>query len=283
MNLIFFRAKDYTNFGDELNPYIFHHFFPDFFNQTHNDKINFYGIGTIIDSRINSEEKNIIFGTGIRDITIPYDKKKWDVRFLRGPISSNVLGYNGEKFIADAAYCMLCDKTLLPQNKIKKYEYSFMPHYRQMDKINWNLIERITGIHIIDPRKSLSYVFEEIAQTKKLLTIAMHGAIVADLLRIPWLRIKMEAIGSEPPVISDIKWLDFLLALNLKDEYIQIKNYYPYSRKYSIKSQLTHAEIIYKIEVACKKGKFQLTNEKQLSAISAKLNDEIYSLKTKYH
>ena len=49
-----------------------------------------------------------------------YNTINWDVRFLRGPVSSNILGFKGEKYIADGAYCMLYDETLIPKVSSKK-------------------------------------------------------------------------------------------------------------------------------------------------------------------
>ena len=282
MILNFFRAKDYSNFGDELNPYIFNHIFPELLNNNVFKDIDFYGIGSIIDSRISKNTKAVIFGTGVRDITIPYNTINWDIRFLRGPISSNTLGFNGEKYIADAAYCMLCEKALISNTDKKTYKFSLMPHYRQMDKINWDIISDMTGIHIIDPRKGPKDVIQEIAKSEKILTIAMHGAIVADILRVPWLRIKMEAIGAEHPMLSDIKWLDFLLALDLKDEFIQVKNFFAYKNKFSFKQMITYYEITKRLRNACNKGRFQLTEDRKLLEITEKLNKEIQLLKDKY-
>jgi len=282
MNLKFFRAPDYNNFGDELNPYIFNHLFSEIFSLKKYAEFDFYGIGSIIDSRISADINAILFGTGIRDITKSYVTKKWDVRFLRGPISSNVLGFRGEKYIADAAYCMLCDESLLPVCKKKRFKISIMPHYRQMDKLDWGIIMKMAGVNIIDPREPIEQILQDIADSEKLLAIAMHGAIVADILRVPWQRIKMEAIGAEKQMISDMKWLDFISALDLKDNFVHIKNFDGVIKRTSPWFWITYYEIIRRIKASKRNGKFQLSTDKKLMEVKQKLDREINLFKIDY-
>lgn len=83
MKLTYFKAGR-GNFGDDLNPYIFRRLFPSALSDD-NDGINFYGIGTLIDSRIDQNGKAVLMGTGIRDLSLTYDTHNWDIFFLRGP------------------------------------------------------------------------------------------------------------------------------------------------------------------------------------------------------
>jgi len=283
VKLNYFIAKDYPNFGDELNPYIFNHLFSSIFNSPKYNYVNFYGIGSIIDSRISEDSDAIIFGTGIRDIARNYNTLNWDIRFTRGPITSNVLGFREPKYIADAAYCMLCDDYFLPKSIEKKYDYSLIPHYRQMDKLDWNLIGKITGINIIDPRDSVQNILNKIAETKLMLCIAMHGAIVSDIVRTPWHRIKMDAIGSESSFLSDLKWLDFTSSMNLKTSYTHIKNYHLPIRYYSPKYWTFYIELIRRISEAKKTNQYQLTSDNDIKKIKEKLQIEIDTFRTDYY
>ena len=157
-----------------------------------------------------------------------------------------------------------------------------MPHYRQMDKLNWNLIAKLADIHIIDPRDDFRFVLDEIARTENLLSIAMHGAIVADIMRIPWQRIKMEAIGSEKPLLSDLKWLDFVTALDLNDYYTHIRNYNTPIKYTQPMSWTLYYEIISKIKRTKKNAKFQLSSDNKLMEIKSRIINEVELFKNQY-
>lgn len=282
MKLEFFRGKDYSNFGDELNPYIFHHIFKNCFEKTAFESKYFYGIGSIIDQRICENNENIIFGTGIRDITLKYNTTTWDIRFVRGPITANALNLPPDKVVADAAYCLLTTPELLPPKK-PLFKYSIMPHYRQMDKLNWRLISILTGVKVIDPRKELKVVLREVASTQKLISVAMHGAIVADIYRIPWHRLKMEAVGSEDPFISDLKWLDFLSALGLEKQHTRIKTYSGTRNWTSPWFWITYIEIIRQIKQIKKSNSFQISSEQKINDIKSKLIIQIKRFQNDYN
>lgn len=81
ITLKYFSAPN-GNFGDELNPYIFKTLFPDLLKEsTEKNTIDFYGIGTLIDSRIDQNKQTILFGTGVNDISMTYKKDNWDIFF----------------------------------------------------------------------------------------------------------------------------------------------------------------------------------------------------------
>ena len=282
MNLKYFKAPDFSNFGDELNPYIFNRLFGDVFSFEKYREVDFYGAGTVIDQRISSEKSTVFFGSGIRDVAMCYKTANWDVRFLRGPVSSNVLGFNGARFIADGAYCLLYDGSLLPARSSKRFRYSLMPHYRPRDKLNWKLIGQLTGVHIIDPRGEVVQVMQEIADSENLLSIALHGAIVADILRVPWQRIKMEAIGSESSFISDLKWMDFLAAMKLNGHFVHIRNYRFPASPASPFTWASYGEIIGKIVQASGNNRFQLSTDQKISETGVKLNQEIDLFRNQY-
>ena len=83
------------NFGDELNVSLFNRLFGSVFEMEKYKDVDFYGIGTIIRPSVGQENKCAIFGSGVWEVAPRYNKKNWNVFFLRGPVSSNILGYNG--------------------------------------------------------------------------------------------------------------------------------------------------------------------------------------------
>lgn len=72
----------------------------------------------------------------------------------------------------------------------KKWKYSFMPHVGSLDFFDWEAICNKLNINFIDPRENPLTVLTNIRASEKIITEAMHGAIVADSFRIPWIATK---------------------------------------------------------------------------------------------
>ncbi len=274
MNLIYFKAQK-GNFGDDLNPFIFNRIFSCLTNSDHAD-IDFYGIGTLIDRRIDQTRHSVFWGTGIRDITQRYDQKNWEIFFLRGPISANFLQ---ARYITDAAYSILLLDDISFYTE-KEYEISVVPHYRHMETVNWNYIGNLLGIHMIDPRDPPEIVIGEIAKSKKVIASAMHGAIMADICRVPWVRLRMEIIPAESFFISDLKWNDWLLSMSLKDRFIPIRNYQIGIDGKS--TAISHYELIYTLKQRLNENIFQLSSDTMLKAKIKQIAEEVGIFKDRF-
>lgn len=209
------------NFGDDLNPWLWKQFFGE---NNENDSIAFLGIGSILHNDIpliqslQKNQKKIVFGSGVRP---SYNNFKvddtWDIRFLRGPLSSATLK-NKFKYIADAAYAMrLTTGFNASVNTPKKHEVGLMPYFKSMDYFDWKSICSELGFHFISPHSELGvqHTIDEIASCKVLITEAMHGAIVADILRVPWNRYVLSTPFTEGSMVSEFKWMDWLHSVQL--------------------------------------------------------------------
>jgi succinoglycan biosynthesis protein ExoV len=78
-----------------------------------------------------------------------------------------------------------------------------MPHLQSMPHADWEALCARIGFHCIDPRAGVAQVLEELQKTELLLAEAMHGAIVADALRVPWIPVRMYSRFAE------FKWQDW--------------------------------------------------------------------------
>jgi len=203
-----------SNFGDELNIPIWKHFLPGFFDFDESEI--FLGIGTVIrviKKKYNNAHCNIVFGSGCHksNFTLP---KNVDVKFVRGPLSAKSLGLEENKYITDPG---ILTPLVFPLKKTKKiHNFSYMPHY-SVDSINNRKIIESLGINYISPKDDINFILKEINCTGVLLSEAMHGAIVADAYRVPWI-----------PIYSynSFKWKDWSLSMNLKIKFYKIKRVY---------------------------------------------------------
>src|SRR6266850_3493890 len=99
MKLYFHHVKG-GNFGDDLNQFLWQKLFGELIGNSDDDL--FIGIGSIFDNRLAElKQKKIVFGTGLRcQRTLPRIDDSYDIRFLRGPVSSQALGRN-DPWISD--------------------------------------------------------------------------------------------------------------------------------------------------------------------------------------
>jgi succinoglycan biosynthesis protein ExoV len=275
MKLIYFKA-DKGNFGDDLNPYIFEKLFGNY--NDYSDEIDLVGIGSIIDSRLENDRKKVVFGSGLRDITFKFDNTKYDFKFVRGPLSAKLLGVSD--WIADSAYLL----TLLRSDvkKEKKYKVSYMPYFKLVNVYNWSLFERITGIHIILPTDAVDKVIKEIQESNVLYTTAMHGAIVADIYRVPWKRIKI-VHPSETSFFSEFKWLDWMLSIDILNSYTINLGINFIQKKGILSGILKYLQLI-EIFVRIKKNKnFSLSSDEIIEDKKNKLKKEVEDFKTEFY
>ena len=230
MHLISYNSKS-GNVGDDLNGWLWPKIFGDQFFSKQTDTA-FFGIGSILirDSdfvkEANTFSKKIIFGTGVRSINefIEMDSS-WDLYFLRGPFGSLKLKNDPTHFISDGAYfMMLLDEYQDYVNTPKKYPISFVPYFQSIGIIDWQKICDTMGWHLILPTEDVESFISEVAASEQIISEAMHGAIFADILRVPWKRFRFYAHIYEGEQVSEFKWNDWLFSIeHYKNEYVEAK------------------------------------------------------------
>jgi succinoglycan biosynthesis protein ExoV len=222
MEYLYYRSEK-GNFGDDLNPWLW----PQLFKSTQADteKTYFLGIGSILypENKILKtvlEDKKVVFGTGVRPSTnhntLTIDNT-WDIKFLRGPLSAMSLK-NKYDFVADAAYAIRhIDNFERFIGIPKKHNISVMPYFKSVEYFDWEQLCKNLGYNYISPfsENGVEETLFNIASSKYIITEAMHGAILADALRVPWHRYLLTTHHTEGAMISEFKWMDWLYSLNL--------------------------------------------------------------------
>lgn len=206
---LYYFQDQYGNFGDDLNPWLWENLFPGFLRQTDEDL--FIGVGTLLNHRIPAAPSFTVFGSGHGYGRPPKITTNWKFYCVRGPLTAESLGLSRKLAVTDPA-------SLAPiffrHEKEREYPVSFMPHCESARLGDWAYVCEQAGIQFIDPRKPFLEVFAGICRSRVLLTEAMHGAILADSFRIPWIPVKAYSH------ISEYKWQDWLQSVQLNAEFV---------------------------------------------------------------
>ncbi|WP_421762844.1 hypothetical protein [Ekhidna sp.] len=216
-NLIFYKPK-IKNFGDHLNELLIQAF------DLNSLKHPTLGIGSIVTNDfLNSvglsNREIFTLGSGCRSTEKIKNISFADGSFVRGPLSSSVID-KGMPFISDGAY--LIRQTDLFQSLVKTpktYHTSIIPYFRTSAYIDWQKFEKETGVHVIDPQipQGIEHTLYEIAKSENIIAEAMHGAIVADILRVPWIQLDFLAANFENKAVNTFKWTDWQKSIGLND------------------------------------------------------------------
>ena len=209
-----------ANFGDAINPLLFERLLPGFFDN--DERILFFGIGSILGFMKKEEttEKIVVFSSGFAYDQVPVIDSLYDIRCVRGPLTASELKVDPSLAVIDGAVLI----RHLPEAATpveKKYKYSYIPHHVSEDMFDrWDFVFDGLDINYISPRQHPLQVIEQIRQSECVLAEAMHGAIFADSLRVPWIPVKMFEH------INEFKWKDWLMSVDLEYDPVRIFRIY---------------------------------------------------------
>jgi succinoglycan biosynthesis protein ExoV len=207
LKLYYFKSADgVPNFGDDLNPWLWRRLLGD--HLSHESDTIFSGIGTLLNDRFPRAKKTIVFGSGVGfGSGIPRVDDSWTFYCVRGPRSAHALGLPAALAITDPA--LLIADLLPTETTAPRRKYSYMPHYRNASD-HWVAVCRMLGFGYVDPRMPLESVLDGLRGSEVLITEAMHGAIVADALGIPWITVRTAGAGT-----LEFKWRDWCESLDI--------------------------------------------------------------------
>ncbi len=190
------------NFGDELNTLLWPRLLPAFFDD--DPAALFLGIGSVLDTRHAQDAVKLVAGAGYGGYQpLPELDARWVVHWVRGPRTARLLGLPEGLGLGDPAM-------LLPDSRTGNDQtIGFMPHFESLAFGAWTAATEAAGILLIDPRDDPATIIAAIGRCRLLLSEAMHGAIVADAMRVPWIALRPLAS------VHRLKWHDWAEALEV--------------------------------------------------------------------
>lgn len=204
MQLFYFKDP-LGNFGDDLNPWVWNQLIPKVLNDSPDDI--FVGIGTLINHKLPKAPNKHIFGSGVGYGDIPVIDGKFNFHAVRGHHSALKLGLSTDKVITDSA--ILVSKLYSADRNVKKWRFGFMTTGETEQYFNWQKICDGIGIRHISCHLPVMDALDQISSCEIMLCEAMHGAIVADSLDIPWIPVRCNEN------ISEFKWGDWLSSVDM--------------------------------------------------------------------
>lgn len=198
---------DTPNFGDRLNEHVWSHYLGERLCET--DQELLVGIGSLLNHRLPVGATKYILGAGVGHGDAPTLDESWKISWVRGPRSAQFLGLPAEAAITDGAM-LLADLVDPPQ--AKRYPVSFIPHCSAVGPGSLEVLQALcaeAGIHFINPESPVPRVLDEIGASQRVIAEALHGAITADALRIPWHPVTRRGVFS-------FKWQDWTESMELR-------------------------------------------------------------------
>lgn len=211
MHLFHYQRRDgVENFGDRLNLWLWPKLLPAVFDGAGTP---FVGIGTVLNQRLPERlpqvPQAVIFSTGAGyEQPLQRLPQGWQVYCVRGPLSARQLRLPESLAITDGALLL---RRFFRGTTTPQVPFAFMPHIHHATYAGetWQHLCQHLGFGYIDPRWPVEQVLTALGTTEVVLAEAMHGAIAADALGIPWIPVQTSAR------ILSFKWYDWCASVQL--------------------------------------------------------------------
>lgn len=221
MQIFYYQRRDRTaNFGDQLNIKLWQALMPDLVADpsckldTKEDTV-LVGLGTLLNhrlpQRLGSVKDVVIFSTGAGyEQPLQTLPPHWRFYCVRGPLTAQQVGLAADLAITDGGILLRrVTWPLYPAPDFLCNPVAFMPHvhHATFAAEQWQLACDMAGLRYVDPRWPVEQVISAIRSSQLLLAEAMHGAITADALGVPWIPL------TTSPRILGFKWRDWCASI----------------------------------------------------------------------
>ncbi|MGV3711067.1 MAG: polysaccharide pyruvyl transferase family protein [Gemmatimonas sp.] len=207
------------NFGDDLNGWLWPRLIPECYGNI--DGLLFLGIGTIIRATAPRDLFKVVFGAGYGYDEKPVPDERWHFRFVRGVETARALGLPDSMALTDGA--LLVRDFMQPSGGGTRAV--FVPHHQSAYYADWGGICRDAGVDYMDSRRDVDTVLNAIRGARVVITESLHGAILADAFRVPWIAVNAY------PQINEFKWRDWTGGVGLTHESHAISGVYDGSQR----------------------------------------------------
>lgn len=206
--ILYWCKTNPKNVGDVLNVWLWRRLIPEL--ESLDPSGTLFGIGSILDARLNSPGPKYILGSGARSnnhgIRSETDLKIFS---LRGPLTAKALNVPTKLAATDPASIII----RLYENKPRGSDIGIIPYFSSSQK-TWSKIAENLGYRFISPHLETEEFLSQLMRCNFVITEAMHGAILADSLRIPFFPIQANSVALEGNT-NYFKWKDWSESLNL--------------------------------------------------------------------
>lgn len=215
MRLYYYKDPQ-GNFGDDLNEWLWERLLPGRLDSSSDTWL--CAIGTLIGPAMPAARRWVVFSSGAGYGPPPSDFRgsRWRIACVRGPLTARVLGLEPSDAVTDGAMLLGTLPEFAPLPEAERAGVVFMPHHHALIAGEWQAASERAGIEFLDPRQDSRVTLDRLRRAKLVIADAMHAAIVADALRVPWVPV------TTSPEISTFKWLDWALSLSLPYEPISL-------------------------------------------------------------
>ena len=165
------------------------------------------GIGTLINHFLPHAPVKHVMGSGVGYGALPDIDSRFVFHAVRGHGSAKALGLPAETVITDAAVLLRAvDWLPRPSNRPR---INIVLTGESLRNFDWQPVCAAAGIGTIRCHETVEDVLSAIQGSDLILAEAMHGAIAADTLRVPWIPVTCNEH------ILGAKWQDWLSSLGL--------------------------------------------------------------------
>lgn len=209
MEIFYFRLRS-GNFGDDLNAWIWEAVVPGITSMPSSHTL--CGIGTLLSDLMPRRHRWLVVGSGTGYSPPPdLGRGEWHFASVRGPLTARVLGLPSETAVTDSAILLAAvpDGSGQPLPESQRQGVVFVPHWKQLRFGRWQEACAAAGVEFLSPQQESRQVLARLRAARLVLADAMHAAICADTLRVPWVPL---SISSEN---HSFKWLDWTASMQV--------------------------------------------------------------------
>lgn len=207
------------NFGDDINEWMWNYLLPELNSMGSSDDV-LVGVGSILHkNRLSKYSGSIsIMGSGYNggEKLDAVSRERCRFYAVRGPLTQKALELDKNVALLDPGALMA---DLQPASGQSHQSVLFIPHHKNLFIHSSFSLENAVaeaGLELLSPELPSKDVLKKIAGASLVVTESLHGAIVADAYRVPWVPVKFG------PRVTPFKWHDWASSLDVKMEFFDL-------------------------------------------------------------